>query len=1036
MIFNGVKMNTRMQFSMAIGAFIILQLFAGSAWGYSINVGSSNTAIVGQSTAASVSLPDPSAYTFSSASFLVNNNIYSFNSGDLSGNVLALFPPGISFNASKCMAAYDSNPSAFSCNVIFENSGSYSGNIIFTNDSDPTNALADVTVPISFAVNPKLVLYVNSNVLNDPDSGDQGNWAIDNFTRTIKVWQIGPTSFTAVYNDTGTSSIIAGAPSPKNGVIQPANGTATMVGNTNITFTATGFNSSYDSSLIANNSIGTLNMKETPADLLANRFNASAPTQSTLNYYLNQYFTGVSSINVPTGGWTYVYKGPVGGTQSWTDAVSTNWGTTNTNDIVTNKLVLYVNSNVLNDPDSGDQGNWAIDNFTRTIKVWQIGPTSFTAVYNDTGTSSIIAGAPSPKNGVIQPANGTATMVGNTNITFTATGFNSSYDSSLIANNSIGTLNMKETPADLLANRFNASAPTQSTLNYYLNQYFTGVSSINVPTGGWTYVYKGPVGGTQSWTDAVSTNWGTTNTNDIVTNKLVINVSQSITNDADSGEHGAWAYDNFTQYVKVYQTAPSTFTAMVYDNGTWHTFAGAKSPDYGVTQPSNGTGRMFGGYNATSFTGTLLATPTYPTTGNIGTFKYNETPSDVVSGTTAKSGAQTDWLNYYFSSDTGFNIGSTDQPAGWTYNYNLSSAPSERWFDNGTNNLWGAGTGDIVTYPTIKGDSGNVVVNNPGNANSIVYLAGANALLVIYSSNAMPVNVMIENVTSNFTGKGTPSSGSLSFSPVSIQNLTLTNASGVTYTLTISIPCGSNAAPYKYNTTTNIWMPLQILRSTSCAITFVIPPDPVVGIFTNVQNSLASNGGSSGGSVGAGAGGSITPSVSTNGSCQVITNLYPPVFANVTVDGTKYKVVSNFITPTNAGVSVNGVSYTLNVSSPQTVVTLSNDTSVYVELDNINYAPSGHLVQVSICSQAQNAPTTTAQTTTVATTLPTTTVRTTTVHTTVPSKNATTNNSSTGQNSGLSAPPSSLSTASIAILLAIAMGVAYYGYSRNRQRKR
>jgi hypothetical protein len=74
--------------------------------------------------------------------------------------------------------------------------------------------------------------------------------------------------------------------------------------------------------------------------------------------------------------------------------------------------------------------------------------------------------------------------------------------------------------------------------------------------------------------------------------------------------------------MQVWQTAPSTFCAVVHYLGDFVTMGGP-SPSGSITNLSSGiTGTFEGGYRGV-ITGTLKTQPDYKTKGNIGTFDYN-----------------------------------------------------------------------------------------------------------------------------------------------------------------------------------------------------------------------------------------------------------------------------------------------------------------------------------------------------------------------------------------------------------------------------
>ena len=119
---------------------------------------------------------------------------------------------------------------------------------------------------------------------------------------------------------------------------------------------------------------------------------------------------------------------------------------------------------------------------------------------------------------------------------------------------------------------------------------------------------------------------------------LIVNVTEKIRNDADSGVGGNnWALDNITRQIKVYKTAPGTFCATIRDRGTFTTFAGV-SPNATGTVSAGVVGNFHGGYRAT-FSGTF--TPSMATHGNIGTFDYGCTVSGICPG-------YVNWKTFYF----------------------------------------------------------------------------------------------------------------------------------------------------------------------------------------------------------------------------------------------------------------------------------------------------------------------------------------------------------------------------------------------------
>ena len=131
--------------------------------------------------------------------------------------------------------------------------------------------------------------------------------------------------------------------------------------------------------------------------------------------------------------------------------------------------------------------------------------------------------------------------------------------------------------------------------------------------------------------------------------KMVINVAQHITNDADSGIGGnAWAFDDFNRTIQVWQTGPNTFCAVVRYHGSFTTLAGV-SPGATGTVAAGVGGTFEGGYQSTVFTGTLKASPSLSTRGNIGNFDY-------MCDTSFNCPGAIDFLSVYFDSTSGFDL--------------------------------------------------------------------------------------------------------------------------------------------------------------------------------------------------------------------------------------------------------------------------------------------------------------------------------------------------------------------------------------------
>lgn len=171
---------------------------------------------------------------------------------------------------------------------------------------------------------------------------------------------------------------------------------------------------------------------------------------------------------------------------------------------------------------------------------------------------------------------------------------------------------------------------------------------------------------------------------------LVVNVNFGILNDADSGTKGnEWAVDTINRTVQVYQISESSFCAVVTDQGTFVTVAGASpqaATDIGGTVSAGINGTLSGGYQET-FDGTLRISSDGGQVffGNIGTFDYQCKGVDNCPGAF-------DWLDNYF---TRVNQDSVNMfQWGWTYHTACNDA-------NGSwTNALGGNSGDITGSPT------------------------------------------------------------------------------------------------------------------------------------------------------------------------------------------------------------------------------------------------------------------------------------------------------------------------------------------------
>ena len=400
-------------------------------------------------------------------------------------------------------------PEAYNTIVTVNSATTRFGNVINDYQTAPNIPTNSFSASIMFST-PKLDMSVNANVINDEDSGLDGYWAMDNFTRVIDVWQTGASNYTINFTDFGTSSIPANVLSPGKGILEPFSGNAEMngeqswvvVGTFNSlaspTFPDNGFPTA-PSTLTGNGSIGTYNAMGTTADLLKQTYakqNGGLGSVSNSIAFVNSYFSNVISEEQPGFNYTYTYNSPLG-VQKWIDTSNTK---ISPGDIVTNKLVLNVTEPIVNNPDSGYHGYWALDNFSRTIHVWQTGIHSFFMTLSDSGTANTFTGLPSPGQGVPEPNNGIASIVGSANVIFNGT-FAPSPGNTVSTSNAL--LPVFNNHGSFTGNSIDITNSI-STIGNFLGRYFDvtgGVSNFTMPFWSWTYTYNAPVKNEQ-WINA------------------------------------------------------------------------------------------------------------------------------------------------------------------------------------------------------------------------------------------------------------------------------------------------------------------------------------------------------------------------------------------------------------------------------------------------------------------------------------------------------------------------------------------------------
>jgi len=116
--------------------------------------------------------------------------------------------------------------------------------------------------------------------------------------------------------------------------------------------------------------------------------------------------------------------------------------------------------------------------------------------------------------------------------------------------------------------------------------------------------------------------------------KLIEDITWNGVNSYDGGNVGWWALITFAEHDQIYSSPSGTYYFFATGTGTWTTYAGALSPNQGVVEPRDGSG-TYSYVECTTFTASAFS-PSYPTTGFVGTFNYGGTQAIVVLGTYAK----------------------------------------------------------------------------------------------------------------------------------------------------------------------------------------------------------------------------------------------------------------------------------------------------------------------------------------------------------------------------------------------------------------
>lgn len=166
-----------------------------------------------------------------------------------------------------------------------------------------------------------------------------------------------------------------------------------------------------------------------------------------------------------------------------------------------------------------------------------------------------------------------------------------------------------------------------------------------------------------------------------IPSSLLVDVTQGVTNDVDSGLHGNWAIDNYGRHIKVWrlQVEGNTYCADVRYDGTFDVQPGVLSPQNGNPLTGNEDGIMTGGRRAQIVGHFLGDGSAWSLTGFVGSYDYGCAIDGTCTG-------RFNWVNKYFN-----DFKYEDLNWGWTY----TSCGHGQWINASTGN-----SGDIVVGPT------------------------------------------------------------------------------------------------------------------------------------------------------------------------------------------------------------------------------------------------------------------------------------------------------------------------------------------------
>lgn len=167
-------------------------------------------------------------------------------------------------------------------------------------------------------VGSKLVISVTMHVTNDEDSGLAGYWALDNYQKTVQIWQAPDGTFYVVARYIGTFTTFPGALSPMAAIPETATATGTYQGGYVAEITGT---LKASPSYATHGSLGSFDYGGTVTDIQLGTYGSGQTGDTTPFSYVSAYFSPAPSFSYINWGWTYNYHG-----QTWNNYQSGNSG--------------------------------------------------------------------------------------------------------------------------------------------------------------------------------------------------------------------------------------------------------------------------------------------------------------------------------------------------------------------------------------------------------------------------------------------------------------------------------------------------------------------------------------------------------------------------------------------------------------------------------------------------------------------------------------------------------------------------------------